>query len=155
MRTAALLLIFACAVWAQHVHPADEAGSVPLQPLAQQVRRLQDALSFLGQPLPQATQRKINDAIDSNDEAAAVRSIEDALDPFVLATVDINGESRVKVERGPAKPELVQGGSRMFLVKVLNRAKVTSPLAVSSPNIGPVFVKSTGDPAPKMVLNNQ
>ena len=137
------------------MHSATDADSVPLQPLAQQVRRLQDALSFLGQPLPQATQRKINDAIDSRDEAVAVQAIEDALDPFVLATVDINGESRVKVERGQAEPELVQGGSRMFLVKVLNRAKVTSPLAVTSPNTGRVFVPSTGDPAPKLVLNNQ
>jgi hypothetical protein len=137
------------------VHPTTDTVSVPLQPLAQGVRRLQEALSFLGQPLPEATQRKINDAIDSSDEALAVRTIEDALDPFVLATVDINGESRVKVERGPAQPELVQGGSRMFLVKVLNRAKVTSPLAVTSPNTGRVFIPSTGDPAPKLVLNNQ
>ena len=153
--TLALFLFVTSAICAQHEHPATEPAPVPLQPLAQQVRRLQDALSFLGQPLPQTTQRKINEAIDSSNEAAAVSAIQDALDALVLATVDINGESRVKVERGAAQPELVQGGSRMFLVKVLNRARVTSPLVVTSPNTGRVFIPSTGDPAPKLVLNNQ
>jgi hypothetical protein len=149
-------LLVASATWAQHVHTdSAQPGTVPLQPLAQEVRRLQDALSFLGQPLPQATQREIDNAIDSGDESGAVQKIEKALDPLVLATVDINGESRVKVERAAAAPELVQGGSRFFLIKVLNRAQVTAPLAVTSPNTGRVFVPSNGNPAPKMVLNAQ
>ena len=38
-----------------------------------------------------------------------------------------------------AVPELVQGGTRLFLVKVLNEAGVTAPLAVQSPNSGRVF----------------
>ena len=105
---------------APHVHPANSIPPVPLQPLAQQVRRLEDALNFLGQPLPAKTRAAINDAIAMPDESAAVRQIEAALDPFVLAIVDINGESRVKVERGAAQAALVQGGSRFFLVKVIN-----------------------------------
>ena len=78
--------------------------------------------------------------------------LEQTLEPYVLATVDINAESRVKVERGPAPAELVKGGSRLFLVKVVNRAGVTSPLAVASPNNGNVYVTSDGEPAPAMVL---
>jgi hypothetical protein len=33
------------------------------------------------------------------------------LDKYVLAVVEINPESRVKVEQGAAKPELIEGGS--------------------------------------------
>ena len=125
---------------------------MPLQPLAQQVRRLEDALSFLGQPLPARTRAAINSAIAAPDELAAVTQIETALEPFVLAVVNINGESRVKVERGPAQPALVQSGSRFFLVKIINQGNVTSALNVASPNSGRVFVPSKNDPSPKMVL---
>ena len=116
--------------------------AVALQPLAQQVRRIEDALNFVGQPLPAKTQDAINRAIGAADEQAAVGGIEQALDPFVLATVDINAESRVKVERGAADAALIQGGSRFFLVKVLNRAGVTAPLTATSPNSGRVFIPS-------------
>jgi hypothetical protein len=125
---------------------------VPLQPLAQQVRRLEDALNFLGQPLPAKTRAAINNAIAAPEESAAVTQIETALEPFVLAVVNINGESRVKVERGPAQPALVQSGSRFFLVKIINQGNVTSALNVASPNSGRVFVPSKNDPSPKMVL---
>ncbi len=131
---------------------ASDSPSVPLQPLAQQVRRLEDALNYLGQPLPAKTRDAINAAIAMPREEMAVEEIQQALDPFVIARVDINAESRVKVERGPAEASLVQGGSRFFLVKVINLANVTSPLVASSPNSGRVFIPSTGDPAPKMVL---
>jgi hypothetical protein len=126
--------------------------AVALQPLAQQVRRIEDALNFVGQPLPAKTAEAINRAIDETDEQAAVESIQQALDPFVLASVDINAESRVKVERGTADAALIQGGSRFFLVKVLNRAGVTAPLTATSPNSGRVFVPSKNDPTPKMTL---
>lgn len=125
---------------------------MPLQPLAQQVRRLEDALNFLGQPLPAKTRAAINNAIAAPEESAAVTQIETALEPFVLAVVNINGESRVKVERGPAQPALVQSGSRFFLVKIINQGNVTSALNVASPNSGRVFVPSKNDPSPKMVL---
>src|ERR1700721_3496887 len=79
-------------------------------------------------------------------------SLSVALDPFVLAIVDSNAESRVKVQRGPADAALIQGGSRFFLVKVINRAGVTSPLVAASPNSGNVYIRSTGDPSPPMSL---
>src|SRR5689334_20857755 len=109
-----------------HVHPA--AAPIPLQPLAQQVRQLEDALNFLGQPLPAADQRRINEAIGNADDAAAVAQLEAILEPYVLLSVDINPESRVKVEQGPAKPDLVEAGTRLFLVKVANNGHVTAPL---------------------------
>ena len=96
---------------------AQQTASIPLQPLAQQVRQLEEALAYLGQPLQTADLRRINEAIGTSDETAAVRQLESILDQYVLANVDINPESRVKVEQGAAKPEVVEAGTRLFLVK--------------------------------------
>jgi hypothetical protein len=52
------------------------------------------------------------------------------LDSHVLAVVAINPESRVSVTAGLARRELVEAGTRLFLVKVLNDAGVTAPLTV-------------------------
>jgi len=146
-----LLCAAAAAQEAAHQHPA-AAPPVALQPLAQQVRQLEEALNYLGQPLPAVSHKRINDAIGDPDQGAAVAQIEAALDPYVLATVDINPESRVKVEQGAARPELVEAGTRLFLVKVINNGHVTAPLAVESPNSGAVYIRSTGNPAPPIQL---
>jgi hypothetical protein len=155
-RAAFILLAAACCAAAQtpaHQHAGEAA--IPLQPLAQQVRRLEDAMNYLGQPFPAADHSAINAAIANADEAAAVAELEKILDRYALAIVDINAESRVKVEPGPAKPELVEGGTRLFLVKVINRANVTAPLRVTSPNSGNVYIQSTGNPEPKLQLTPQ
>ncbi|MGA2985013.1 MAG: hypothetical protein ABSG32_14465, partial [Terriglobia bacterium] len=120
----------------------------PLQPLALNVRQIESALTFLGSPLSADDQHKIDDALAGTDDAAAVRSIETTLDKRVLLTVGINAESRVTVQPGEAQPELIEGGTRVFLVKVLNQAGVTSPLAVESPNGGPVYIKSDSSAEP-------
>ncbi len=149
-----LCMIFLASAFAQqleHQHPPVTAP-VPLQPLAQQVRQLEDALNYLGQPLPAAVHQRVNAAIGNASEAAAVAELEAALDPLALVTVDINPESRVKVEQGAATPELVEAGARLFLVKVVNNGHVTAPLNVESPNSGNVYVHSSGDPAPPMHL---
>jgi len=138
----------------EHVHPTD-ASIVALQPLAQQVRRLETALAYLGQPLPAQDRQAIDTAIARTDSAAAVSEIQEILDRYALAAVHINPESRVKVEQGGAKPELLQGGTRLFLVKVLNEAGVTSPLAVQSANSGRVFIPSRNTPEPTQELTDE
>jgi len=159
---AAGLIIFVMAALAvalhaqqpDHVHaPPDTA--VPLQPLAMQARRLETALAYLGAPLPAAARGRLNDALALEDERNAAARIQEVLDAYVLATVHINPESRVRVQQGAARPDLVQGGTRVFLVKVVNDAGVTAPLAVQSPNSGRVFVPSRGGvgvPEPTMTL---
>lgn len=125
---------------------------VALQPLAQQVRQIESALSYLGQALSEADGQRINAAVGLQDESAAVAELERVLDQFALVVVTINAESRVKVEPGPAKPELVEKGTRLFLVKVLNGAGVTSQLQVQSENSGSVYVHSDGSPEPPSQL---
>ena len=119
-----VLMAAAFSAFAQtaHVHQ-EQASAVPLQPLAQQVRRIEGALEYLGQPLSATEQQGINEAVADADETSAVHKIEQLLDKLVLVNIEINPESRVKVEQGAAKPELVEGGTRLFLVKVLNQAR--------------------------------
>jgi hypothetical protein len=142
---ASALFLAGSAAFAQDV-------TVPIQPFAAHVRQLEDAFDYLGEPLSPAEQRTINEAIGQADEARAVTQIEQTLDKRVLCVVDINAESRVKVEAASAKPELVEGGTRVFLVKVHNQAHVTAPLVVASPNSGNVYIRSQGDPEPKIEL---
>src|SRR5579884_2013451 len=151
MKYSTVFFAFYQALAAQHVHDMQQA-SIPLQPLAQQVRRLETAMSYLGQPFSAADLKRIDAAIADTNEAAAVHEIEQVLDKSVLAVVEINPESRVKVEQGAAKPELVEGGTRLFLVKVINQANVTAPLRVESPNSGKVYIVSNGSPEPAMRL---
>jgi hypothetical protein len=129
-----------------------ETPKVALQPLAQQVRQIQEALSFLGQPLLAADAHRINAAIGKPDEVAAVAELERVLDQYALVIVTINAESRVKVEMGSANPELQQEGTRLFLVKVVNGAGVTAKLHVQSENSGAVYSPSdfSAEPAVKL-----
>src|SRR6266568_4010710 len=129
--------------------------TVALQPLAQQVRRVETALSYLGQPLSAEDSRAIDEAISLKDEERAVQRLQTTLDKYALAIVRINPDSRVSVEQGPATPEAVEGGTRLFLVKVLNEAQVTAPLRLDSPNNGNVFIGSDGSPEPRRVLTER
>jgi len=121
---------------------------VPLQPFAQQVRQVETTLGYLGEPLAQRDQDAINEAIANADEAAAIAQLEQVLDKYALAIVDINPESRVKVQPGAAKPELVEAGSRIFLVKVINEAGVTARLETESANALSVYVQSDSSAEP-------
>jgi len=112
-------------------------AKVEYQPLAAQVVRLLDALDSLGEPLPAAETAELRRLAQSaSDPAQAVTQIQKILDRYCLVGVVINPESRVKVQQGPASPELVEQGWRSFLVKVQNEAGVTAVLAARSPNAG-------------------
>ncbi len=151
------LLLLTLGVHAQQPEHAHQTPStaVALQPLAMQARRLETALAYLGEPMPAEARTALSEAVALDDETVAVTRIQRVLDRFVLATVHINPESRVRVQPGTARPELVQGGTRVFLVKVVNEAGVTAPLIVQSPNSGRVFTPSRGGvgvPEPGMAL---
>jgi len=73
---------------------------VPLQPFAQQVRQVETSLAYLGQPLAPKDADAINHAIGHANEAAAIEQLEEILDRYALAIVDINAEGRVKVQGG-------------------------------------------------------
>jgi hypothetical protein len=122
---------------------AQESVEVEGQPLAENAKRLMNALEFLGTPLPKLTAVKLGTAISAQD-AAAVQKI---LDPHVLVRIQINPEARVKAFRGAAKAELQQGGYTPVLLKVINESTVTKMLQISSPQAGAIF---SGGGAPSL-----
>ncbi len=83
-------------------------------------------------PLAQSLHHSLMGHEDIN--TPITESIQSLLDPFCLASVTINPESRVKVALGPAKPVLGSGSWTVFLVRVHNEAGVTAPLRCLSPN---------------------
>lgn len=109
------------------------------QPLVAQVERLITAMQYSGEPLPEADAAALREAFAMSDEPAAVKRIQEILDPHCLIEVHINPESRVKLARGPARAELHQQGWRAFLVKVHNEPGTTPHLSASSPNAQPVM----------------
>lgn len=130
---------------------AHEPGvAVALQPFAVLARRVVTALDGLGQPIARADRAALEEALASADEAAAVAKAVAILDRYALATVEVNPEARVKVRQGQAAPRLVEAGTRVFLVKVVNQAGLTAPLRVTSPQSAAVSVSSwAGDLTPE------
>jgi hypothetical protein len=105
------------------------------QPLGQNVLRLLTALEAAGAPLPTATAARLKSAADARD----AKALQEILDPHVLLLVNINPESRVKVNRGAAAAVIQQSGHTPVIVKVVNEATVTKALWLTSPQAGPIF----------------
>jgi hypothetical protein len=123
--------------------------NVEAQPLQAATERLIEALEYVGAPLPAADRDALRVAIKETDARKASFAIQRVLDPHVLVGVTINAESRVSVVLGPAKKELVQQGWRTFLVKVNNMAGINPELKLESPNVAPLYKRSTSSPNPK------
>ena len=109
------------------------------QPFRAQVTRVLEALNYQGSALPPDDEKAIREVLENGSGAEAVQKLEALLDKHVLVEVNINPESRVKLARGKAKTELMQGGWRSFLVKVSNEAGVTAELRGVSPQAKSVF----------------
>jgi len=93
----------------------------------------------LGQPLAGLSEPELQAAIQAED-AVAIRQL---LDPYVLAVVSINPESRVRVERGQGQVQLQQAGFTAAIVKVQNGGAVKAALSIQSPQAGPSYSGST------------
>lgn len=131
---ATLLLFGHCA--SSRIHAAGlPYEPVEGQPLAANVGRLVEAFEFLGQALPKSVSEKLAAAQKERD----AKTLQTLLDPLVVAAVSLNPEVRVKVERGPGKATIQQGGFTPLLIKVVNHSTVSSPLRVRSPQAGPVY----------------
>ena len=129
------VLYLSIIAFAQHpvTHPSREpniiAGIEP-QPLLAQAIRLKEALSFLGRSLSKEDAKRLMALQHQPLTQEIVKLVQDILDPYCLALININPESRVKVLRGSAKARLIQNGWVSYLVKVNNEAGVTAQLEV-------------------------
>ncbi len=133
----AFILLFALLPGLLRAEITMPVTGVEAQPLLVQVGRLQEALTFLGEPLSPDDQAALS-ALKAGGGVAVTAKVQEILDRHCLAMVHINPESRVKVEAGPAARDLTENGWRHFLIKVHNEAGSTSPLAVGSPQALPV-----------------
>lgn len=140
MKSSSALLLFAVflplMLLGQHDQHAAHAVShdVEPQPLLAQAMRLQEALSFSGNSLAAADAEKLNALAKDRMSEETVAGVQAVLDPYCLNVVHINPEGRVKVDRGPAKAMLLQGGWTAFLVKIHNEAGITAKFEATSPN---------------------
>ncbi|MFT5492767.1 MAG: hypothetical protein ACI8V5_003149 [Limisphaerales bacterium] len=127
-----------------------QIAKVEFQPFASATERTLDALRYVGAPLGEADEQAVRGALRLIDQPSAIKKIQDVLDRYCVAGVHINPESRVKVQEGPVKKELVQQGWRTFLVKVHNEAGITPILKANSPNAAPQYRRSRNSPSPKL-----
>ncbi len=112
---------------------------VEAQPFLAQAIRISEALSFIGNSLPEKVERQLRSLQSKSMDEKTVEKIQELLDPFCIAMVDINPESRVKVSRGPAEAEMIQEGWTTYLLKVNNQANITARLEAESPNALPIL----------------
>ena len=117
--------------------PAQQPAIIAVegQPLAANVTRVLESYQTLGSPFP----KELSDPLKEAAQARDSEQMQKLLDPQVLFTVHINPESRVKVQRGPARAELQQFGFTPVLVKILNDSTVTKRLRMLSPQSGAVY----------------
>src|SRR5437899_6552088 len=108
--------------------PTPPIQGVEFQPLAAQVERVFEAMDYVGSPVSGEVKAAFQTIQHQTNGDFAAEQLQKILDPLCLLMVEINPESRVKVGRGAAEPELVEQGWRQFLVKVHNEAGVTAPL---------------------------
>ncbi len=117
-----------------HSSSGINVADVETQPLLAQSIRLNEALSFLGSSLSSKDQKRLLALQKEHFTPKTTKLIQEILDPYCLAMININAEARVKVMRGPVKAKLIQNGWVSFLVKVNNDAGVTAQLQATSPN---------------------
>ena len=117
--------------------------AVELQPLLAQVQRLVAATEYLGHPFRPADKRTLDASATGAD---AVMAIQRVLDRYCLFGMVIHPGAAPVVALGPAKPELVEGGWRQFLVKVHNAAGVETGLRAVSAQALPL----AGSPADEL-----
>lgn len=155
-------IVFASALTAgiaTGIRPADAQDlkivrNIEFQPFASATKRLLESLDYIGAPLPDAERATVEAALQSATASEALEAIQKVLDKHCLAGVQINPESRVKIEEGPVPKELVQHGWRSFLVKVHNEAAVTAELLAEGPHSKPMQIRSTGKPDPEVAITD-
>lgn len=130
-----------------HHHMEQMSADVEPQPLLAQAMRLKESLSFLGSALSKTDGDRLEKLQHEPLTPAVSKQIQSILDPYCLAEVDINPESRVKVVRGDATAKLIQNGWVCYLVKIVNDAGITAQLQVESPNAATPLHAPSYDPS--------
>lgn len=130
------LLAMPASVWA-----AAPQVSPPAQPFLHHARRVAAALATLGEPIA-GWDARIDAALAAGGVSAAALEARRLLDERTLLSAVISPEARVGTLRGAAVPELMQGGWRLFLLRIDNPARVPGRIGVTSPEAAPGYSPS-------------
>ncbi len=118
--------------------------AVDVQPFCADVRRVIEAMDYLGVPFASDDSIRLNSAVRGAPDPQIVVDIAGILDRYTLFNVAINPESRVSAVRGAANAVLNEGGWSIFLIKVLNKSGMTGVLGTSSPEALPDSAHAPG-----------
>ena len=119
-----------------HSHPLmlPFVERVDAQPLLVQCGRLAEALQALGAPLPGAALAALRDGATQQDDAALTRLVQDLLDPLSIAALEIGADGRLEATPALNGLELQENRPRTVLLKVINKAGVSTRLRAASPS---------------------
>ncbi|MDN3921456.1 CehA/McbA family metallohydrolase [Roseateles violae] len=126
---------------AAHRMAAPDAEALPAelaQPLLGLFQRVKESLARAGEALPSSEVDRIDAQMAAGQLAEAARAAVALLQTRVLLSASINAEARVSVKRGLLRPQLVQGGWRLFLVRISSPALVPGKLGASSTSALPL-----------------
>ena len=112
--------------------------AVDAQPLLSQARRLAEALTLMGEPLPETSQKLLKAAEAEPDDAKAVALVQQALDPLCLAQVTLAEGRAPEAVAMAMLPTLIEQGWRAVLIKVHNGPGLTTPLRIKSASARPL-----------------
>lgn len=122
---------------------------VESQPVLAQAIRLQEALNFLGSPLPRSELIRLKHLQKQKPGPDILKIVQNILDPYCIAFINIDSQQNITGNAGTAKPRLIKSGWRSFLVKVHNESRTKSRLEVNSAQSQPVLQISSGQPRMK------
>lgn len=142
---AVLLLSVATTLLAADPAPLTIVTNVERQPLVAQVKRLVDAMDYLGTPLREADRAALNQAFEEMDAEQAAAAIQKVLDPYCLLGVELKADSQPNVAPGTADKRLTEQGWSQFLVKVHNPDGLQDELRAASPNAQRLAGSPAGD----------
>ena len=117
---------------------APQVPDAYVQPQLALAYRVFDALARLGEPISARAVEQVRALEACGSAAAAVRAALALLQPRVLLMAGVNPEARLMVSRARTAVEVVQGGWRVFLVRVDNPGLVPGRLGIDSPEALPV-----------------
>jgi len=132
---------FLMCYWAQAEQPPQKIpapDAVTAQPLLAQVKRLDQALDAIGDPLSETIKSSLKALQPEQGDAAVTAAVQKLLDPLCLMAVGISQDGSLTASSLMPKPELVEQGWKTFLVKVVNSGQKTGELLYDSPNAKPV-----------------
>jgi hypothetical protein len=134
---AAPVWMLSVALSAEAHAPLPVVEDVKWEPFRDHCRRLLKTLDAAKVPLPVETVRGVQKLLDKKPDHpdAAIRAVQELVDPHCLLAVSINPESRVKAARGPAVLKLFRNQETVALIKIHNDGGITHRLRLRGPEI--------------------